>query len=126
MFGVMMAESKLQKRLDKPSTHPWLAHGCWINNPGKRQQLVAAKCDGGCNITYDNGKTLVQSEYNGCWSILVIDVDDAKNPINAAMVESGYNVWAGMVLLIILVSDQFYSSWPERFEEDGMVQEDNG
>ncbi len=84
-FNLMMSDDggKTFKSVDKPSTHPdW--HGCWIN-PLKDSNWVAGN-DGGCNITYDNGKHWFKANTPAVGQFYAIDVDDAKP----------YNVYGGL------------------------------
>jgi photosystem II stability/assembly factor-like uncharacterized protein len=74
---------KTFKALDKDNTHgDW--HSCWIN-PGRDSQWIAGN-DGGCNITYDNGKKWFKATNVPAAQFYGIAVDDAKP----------YNVYGGL------------------------------
>ena len=76
---------------DKSSTHPdW--HGVWIN-PNKDGHWVAAN-DGGCNITYDNGKHWFKANSTAVGQFYAIDVDNAK-PYNVYGGIQDNGVWFG-------------------------------
>jgi photosystem II stability/assembly factor-like uncharacterized protein len=66
---------KTFKSVDKANTHPdW--HGVWIN-PLRDSNWVAGN-DGGCNITYDNGKHWFKANTPPVAQFYSIVVDDAK------------------------------------------------
>lgn len=75
---------KTFKPLDKPAvTHvDW--HGVWIN-PNRDSNWVAVN-DGGCNVTYDNGKHWFKVNTPSVAQFYAIEVDNAKP----------YNVYGGM------------------------------
>ena len=61
--------------VDKANTHPdW--HGVWIN-PLRDSNWVAGN-DGGCNITYDNGKHWFKANTPPVAQFYAVVVDDAK------------------------------------------------
>ena len=63
------------KPTDKANTHPdW--HGAWINP--KRDSNWVAGNDGGCNITYDNGKHWFKANTPPVAQFYAITVDNAK------------------------------------------------
>ncbi len=69
--------------VDKDNTHgDW--HSCWIN-PNKDSHWIAGN-DGGCNITYDNGKKWFKSASVPAAQFYNIAVDDA----------TPYNVYGGL------------------------------
>jgi BNR/Asp-box repeat. len=76
---------------DKVSTHPdW--HGCWIN-PGKDSNWIAGN-DGGCNITYDNGKHWFKVNTPAVGQFYSIDADNAQPyKIYGGLQDNG--VWYG-------------------------------
>ena len=66
---------KTFKTVDKANTHPdW--HGVWIN-PLRDSNWVAGN-DGGCNITYDNGKHWFKANTPPVAQFYAVVVDDAK------------------------------------------------
>ena len=66
---------KTFKAVDKANTHPdW--HGVWIN-PLRDSNWVAGN-DGGCNITYDNGKHWFKANTPPVAQFYAVVVDDAK------------------------------------------------
>ncbi len=68
---------------DNNATHAdW--HGCWMD-PNKDSHWIAAN-DGGCNITYDNGKHWFKVNTPSVGQFYNIAVDDAKP----------YNVYGGL------------------------------
>lgn len=82
---------KTFKVVDKPSTHPdW--HGVWIN-PNRDSNWVAGN-DGGCNITYDNGKHWFKANTPPVAQFYAIDVDHAK-PYNVYGGIQDNGVWYG-------------------------------
>ncbi|MDQ6758207.1 MAG: glycosyl hydrolase, partial [Bacteroidota bacterium] len=92
-FNLMLSEDggKIFKAVDKPSTHPdW--HGCWIN-PNRDSNWVAGN-DGGCNITYDNGKHWFKANTPAVAQFYSIDVDNAK-PYNVYGGIQDNGVWFG-------------------------------
>ena len=92
-FNLMLSEDggKTFKVVDKPSTHPdW--HGCWIN-PLRDSNWVAGN-DGGCNITYDNGKHWFKANSTSVGQFYAIDVDNAK-PYNVYGGIQDNGVWYG-------------------------------
>ena len=92
-FNLMLSEDggKTFKVVDKRSTHPdW--HGCWIN-PLQDSNWVAYN-DGGCNITYDNGKHWFKANSTPVAQFYAIDVDNAK-PYNVYGGIQDNGVWYG-------------------------------
>jgi photosystem II stability/assembly factor-like uncharacterized protein len=92
-FQLMLSEDggKTFKVVDKPSTHPdW--HGVWIN-PNRDSNWVAGN-DGGCNITYDNGKHWFKANTPAVAQFYAIDVDNAK-PYNVYGGIQDNGVWYG-------------------------------
>ena len=84
-FNLMWSEDggKTFKGTDKPATHPdW--HGCWID-PNRDSHWIAGN-DGGCNITYDDGKHWFKANTPSVGQFYNIGVDDAKP----------YNVYGGL------------------------------
>ena len=84
-FNLMLSEDggKTFKATDKTATHPdW--HGCWID-PNRDSHWVAGN-DGGCNITYDDGKHWFKANTPSVGQFYNIAVDDAKP----------YNVYGGL------------------------------
>lgn len=74
---------KTFKPVDNAATHAdW--HGCWIN-PAKESHWVAGN-DGGCNVTYDNGKHWFKVNTPSVGQFYNITTDDAKP----------YNVYGGL------------------------------
>lgn len=75
---------KTFKPVDKPAvTHvDW--HGVWIN-PNRDSNWVAGN-DGGCNVTYDNGRHWFKVNTPSVGQFYAIEVDNAKP----------YNVYGGM------------------------------
>jgi photosystem II stability/assembly factor-like uncharacterized protein len=76
-FNLMLSDDggKTFKVVDKPATHPdW--HGCWIN-PSRDSNWIAGN-DGGCNITYDNGKHWFKANTPAVAQFYAIDVDNSK------------------------------------------------
>jgi len=68
---------------DNEATHAdW--HGCWMN-PNKDSHWIAAN-DGGCNITYDDGKHWFKANTPSVGQFYKITVDDAKP----------YNIYGGL------------------------------
>ncbi len=66
---------KTFKAVDKSNTHPdW--HGVWIN-PLRDSNWIAGN-DGGCNITYDDGKHWFKANTPPVAQFYAIVVDDAK------------------------------------------------
>jgi len=84
--NLMLSEdgAKTFKSADKQSvTHSdW--HGAWIN-PNRDENWIAYN-DGGCNITYDNGKHWFKVNTPSVGQFYAIDVDNAKP----------YNVYGGL------------------------------
>ena len=69
--------------VDKDNTHgDW--HSCWIN-PNKDSHWITGN-DGGCNITYDNGKKWFKAASVPAGQFYNITVDDARP----------YNVYGGL------------------------------
>ena len=92
-FQLILSEDggKNFKVVDKPSTHAdW--HGVWIN-PNRDSNWVAAN-DGGCNITYDNGKHWFKANTPSVGQFYAIDVDNAK-PYNVYGGIQDNGVWYG-------------------------------
>lgn len=69
--------------MDKGNTHAdW--HACWIN-PAKDNHIIAGN-DGGCNITYDNGKNWFKANTPAVGQYYAITVDNDKP----------YNIYGGL------------------------------
>ena len=69
--------------MDKGNTHSdW--HALWIN-PNKDNHMIAGN-DGGCNITYDNGKNWFKANSPSVGQFYAINVDNEKP----------YNVYGGL------------------------------
>ena len=84
-FNLMLSNDggKTFKAVDKSATHPdW--HGIWIN-PLRDSNWIAGN-DGGCNITYDNGKHWFKANTPAVAQFYSIALDDAKP----------YNVYGGI------------------------------
>jgi len=84
-YSLMLSEDggKTFKTTDKASTHPdW--HGCWMN-PNRDSHWIAGN-DGGCNITYDDGKHWFKANTPSVGQFYHITVDEAKP----------YNVYGGL------------------------------
>ncbi|MBK7434001.1 MAG: glycosyl hydrolase [Chitinophagaceae bacterium] len=84
-YSLMLSEDggKTFKATDKASTHPdW--HGCWMN-PNRDSHWIAGN-DGGCNITYDDGKHWFKANTPAVGQFYSVTVDDAKP----------YNVYGGL------------------------------
>ena len=84
-FNLMLSEDggKTFKSTDNDATHPdW--HGCWMN-PARDGHWVAGN-DGGCNVTYDNGKHWFKANTPSVGQFYGIAVDDAKP----------YNIYGGL------------------------------
>ncbi len=84
-FNLMLSEDggKTFNGTDNEATHAdW--HGCWMN-PNKDSHWVAAN-DGGCNVTYDNGKHWFKANTPSVGQFYKITVDDAKP----------YNIYGGL------------------------------
>jgi len=84
-FNLQVSEDggKTFKPTDNAATHAdW--HGCWID-PAKEGHWVAGN-DGGCNVTYDNGKHWFKINTPSVGQFYNITVDDAKP----------YNVYGGL------------------------------
>ncbi|HMK05393.1 MAG TPA: hypothetical protein VK489_14425 [Ferruginibacter sp.] len=74
---------KTFKSTDNAATHSdW--HGCWMD-PNKDSHWIAAN-DGGCNVTYDNGKHWFKANTPSVGQFYNITVDDAKP----------YNIYGGL------------------------------
>lgn len=74
---------KTFKGTDNDATHAdW--HGCWMN-PNKDSHWIAGN-DGGCNITYDDGKHWFKANTPSVGQFYKIAVDDAKP----------YNIYGGL------------------------------
>jgi photosystem II stability/assembly factor-like uncharacterized protein len=83
--SLMLSEDggKTFKTTDNAATHAdW--HGCWMN-PNKDSHWIAAN-DGGCNVTYDNGKHWFKANTPSVGQFYKITVDDAKP----------YNIYGGL------------------------------
>jgi len=92
-FSLMLSMDGGQtfKAVDKSTTHPdW--HGAWIN-PLADSNWVAGN-DGGCNITYDNGKHWFKANTPPVAQFYAITVDDAK-PYNVYGGIQDNGVWYG-------------------------------
>ncbi len=84
-FNLMMSDDggKTFKSTDKSSTHPdW--HGCWVD-PNRDSHWIAGN-DGGCNVTYDDGKHWFKANTPSVGQFYNIAVDDAKP----------YNIYGGL------------------------------
>lgn len=84
-FSLMLSEDGgvSFKAVDKSATHPdW--HGCWMD-PQRDGHWIAGN-DGGCNITYDDGKHWFKVNTPAVGQFYNIAVDDAKP----------YNVYGGL------------------------------
>ena len=84
-FNLMLSEDggKTFTATDNDATHPdW--HGCWMN-PNKDNHWIAAN-DGGCNVTYDNGRHWFKANTPSVGQFYKITVDDAKP----------YNIYGGI------------------------------
>ena len=84
-FNLQLSEDggKTFKSTDKSATHAdW--HGCWMD-PIRDSHWVAAN-DGGCNITYDDGKHWFKANTPSVGQFYNIGVDEAKP----------YNVYGGL------------------------------
>jgi len=84
-FALMLSEDggKTFKATDNDATHAdW--HGCWMN-PNRDGHWVAGN-DGGCNVTYDNGKHWFKVNTPSVGQFYNIGVDDAKP----------YNIYGGL------------------------------
>ena len=84
-FNLMLSEDggKTFKSTDKSATHPdW--HGCWMN-PNRDSHWIAGN-DGGCNVTYDDGKHWFKANTPSVGQFYNIAVDDAKP----------YNIYGGL------------------------------
>lgn len=84
-FNLMLSEDggKTFKGTDNDATHAdW--HGCWIN-PSRDGHWIAGN-DGGCNITYDNGRHWFKANTPSVGQFYNITVDDAKP----------YNIYGGL------------------------------
>ncbi len=84
-FSLMVSNdgAKTFSVADKPNTHPdW--HGAWVN-PLRDSNWIAGN-DGGCNITYDNGKHWFKANTPPVAQFYAIAVDNAKP----------YNVYGGI------------------------------
>jgi photosystem II stability/assembly factor-like uncharacterized protein len=69
--------------MDKGNTHSdW--HACWIN-PAKDSHMITGN-DGGCNITYDNGKNWFKANSPSVGQYYAIAVDNDKP----------YNIYGGL------------------------------
>ena len=83
--SLMLSEDggKTFKSTDNAATHAdW--HGCWMN-PSRDGHWVAAN-DGGCNVTYDNGKHWFKANTPSVGQFYKITVDDTKP----------YNIYGGL------------------------------
>jgi photosystem II stability/assembly factor-like uncharacterized protein len=92
-FSIMLSNDggKTFKTADKSTTHPdW--HGVWVN-PLRDSNWVAGN-DGGCNITYDNGKHWFKANTPPVAQFYAIAVDDAK-PYNVYGGIQDNGVWYG-------------------------------
>ncbi len=84
-FNLMLSTDggKTFKSTDNDATHAdW--HGCWMN-PNKDSHWVAGN-DGGCNVTYDDGKHWFKANTPSVGQFYKIAVDDAKP----------YNIYGGL------------------------------
>jgi photosystem II stability/assembly factor-like uncharacterized protein len=92
-YSLMLSNDggKTFKAVDKPNTHgDW--HGEWIN-PLRDSNWVAGN-DGGCNITYDNGRHWFKANTPAVAQFYAIAVDDAK-PYNVYGGIQDNGVWYG-------------------------------
>jgi photosystem II stability/assembly factor-like uncharacterized protein len=79
------------KATDKSNTHPdW--HGVWMN-PTRDSNWIAGN-DGGCNITYDNGRHWFKANTPAVGQFYAVTVDDAK-PYNVYGGIQDNGVWYG-------------------------------
>jgi hypothetical protein len=105
------------KSVDKGNTHSdW--HGAWIN-PHADSNWVAAN-DGGCNITYDNGKHWFKANTPPVGQFYSVTVDDA-NPYNVYGGLQDNGVWYGSSRT--KSEDEFYflsDGWKNLGGGDGM------
>jgi len=82
---------KTFKAVDQATTHPdW--HGIWIN-PLRDSNWIGGN-DGGCNITYDNGRHWFKANTPPVAQFYSIDADDAK-PYNVYGGIQDHGVWYG-------------------------------
>ena len=84
-FNLMLSidGGKTFSSTDNGATHPdW--HGCWMD-PNRDSHWIAGN-DGGCNVTYDNGKHWFKANTPSVGQFYNITVDDAKP----------YNVYGGL------------------------------
>lgn len=111
-YSLMLSDDggKIFKSVDESNTHPdW--HGVWIN-PLRDSNWVAGN-DGGCNITYDNGRHWFKANTPAVAQFYSIAVDDAKP----------YNVYGG-----IQDNGVWYGSSEANSKEageDGAIEPDN-
>jgi photosystem II stability/assembly factor-like uncharacterized protein len=92
-FSLMLSNDggKTFKSVDKSNTHAdW--HGVWIN-PLRDSNWIAGN-DGGCNITYDNGKHWFKANTPAVAQFYSIAVDNAK-PYNVYGGIQDNGVWYG-------------------------------
>ena len=84
-FSLMLSTDggKTFTETDNDATHAdW--HGCWMN-PNKDSHWIAGN-DGGCNVTYDDGKHWFKANTPSVGQFYKITVDDAKP----------YNIYGGL------------------------------
>ncbi len=92
-FNLMLSDDggKTFKVTDKKNTHPdW--HGAWIN-PLRDSNWITGN-DGGCNITYDNGKHWFKANTPPVAQFYAVAVDNAK-PYNVYGGIQDNGVWYG-------------------------------
>ncbi|MDQ6845429.1 MAG: glycosyl hydrolase, partial [Bacteroidota bacterium] len=107
-YSLMLSEDggKTFKSVDKQNTHgDW--HGVWIN-PLRDSNWVAGN-DGGCNLTYDNGKHWFKANTPPVAQFYAIAVDNAKP----------YHVYGG-----IQDNGVWYGSSKNRIDDEGEDEDD--
>jgi photosystem II stability/assembly factor-like uncharacterized protein len=113
-INLMLSEDggKTFKVVDKQNvTHAdW--HGVWIN-PNNDGHWVAGN-DGGCNVTYDNGKHWFKVNTPSVAQFYAIEVDDAK-PYNVYGGMQDNGVWFGPSTTKDTDQWQYESPYPWRF-----------
>ena len=119
-FNLMLSEDsgKTFNVVDKFNTHPdW--HMCWIN-PLRDSNWVTGN-DGGCNITYDNGKHWFKANTPSVAQFYSIDVDNAK-PYNVYGGIQDNGVWYGPSVSISPDEGDYQNStsWKNIGGGDGM------
>ena len=125
-FNLMLSvdSGKTFKVIDKPATHAdW--HMCWIN-PLRDSNWVTGN-DGGCNITYDDGKHWFKANSPSVAQFYAIDVDNSK-PYNIYGGIQDNGVWYGPSTAKLTEDGDYesLSSWKNIGGGDGMqVQVDS-